>query len=457
MNRNLPALRVSPKDGRYLETEDGTPFIPIGLNLCFPRFVEDEGEILGKMKKWMGSLAAHGGNFFRLWLSHPAFDVECVQSGVYEEGKARRIDAVFAMAAEAGLYVNVCLEHFRSLDTPPPAFPGAASFGKPLHHRKNGGAAETMTEFWRGAESRSRFKKKIAWMAARWGALKHVAVWELWNEVNAVEGEGYEAWTVEMLAELKRCFPQRITMQSLGGWETLREKDTYARFLPMAHNDLSVVHRYLNEGGDREVAGGPIDVLAAGAVRDARSLGTTRPILHGEGGAVEPHHAARFRHYEADRDGAILHDVLFAPFFAGAAGSGQIWHWDFYVDSLSLWPHFARFAEAIKGVDPLEERFEPRFVETATLRIHGLLGKKTALLWLRDPANDWRTEFEKKIAPAVLAGVEIDLAALGLSGGAKAAECYDPWKHVWTASDKVPEKNLRLPSFQRSLVVRIAR
>ena len=42
--------------------------------------------------------------------------------------------------------------------------------------------------------------------------------------------------------------------------------------------------------------------------------------------------------------GIILHDVLFAPFFAGAAGPGHCWHWNVYVDRNNLWHHFARFA-----------------------------------------------------------------------------------------------------------------
>ena len=31
-----------------------------------------------------------------------------------------------------------------------------------------------------------------------------------------------------------------------------------------------------------------------------------------------------------------LHDVLFAPFFAGSAGTGQIWHWNTYVERHEL-------------------------------------------------------------------------------------------------------------------------
>ena len=45
----------------------------------------------------------------------------------------------------------------------------------------------------------------------------------------------------------------------------------------------------------------------------------------------------------------------FAPFFAGAAGSGQCWHWDRYVDKMNLWHHFGRFAEIVKGLDPPAE------------------------------------------------------------------------------------------------------
>ncbi len=110
MSSQSLAIKVSLKDGRYLEKEDGSPFVPVGLNLCFPRFVNDEAEILKKMEGWIRSLAANGGNFFRLWLSHPAFDVECEKSGVYEETKAQRVDLVFAMAAEHGIYLNVCME-----------------------------------------------------------------------------------------------------------------------------------------------------------------------------------------------------------------------------------------------------------------------------------------------------------------------------------------------------------
>ena len=90
-------VRVSPRDNRYLELSDGTPYIPIGLNLIAPNTREEEG--LARMDEWMGKLSAHGGNFLRVWISSPFWDVEHRESGVYDEQKAQRIDELLRLAA----------------------------------------------------------------------------------------------------------------------------------------------------------------------------------------------------------------------------------------------------------------------------------------------------------------------------------------------------------------------
>ena len=84
-----------------------------------------------------------------------------------------------------------------------------------------------------------------------------------------------------------------------------------------------------------------------------------KPVILAESGAVEPRHSGPFKLYAADRDGTLLHDILFAPFFAGAAGPGQIWHWDAYVAKNDLWWHFGRFRDVVKGIDPAEEFYTP--------------------------------------------------------------------------------------------------
>ena len=48
--------------------------------------------------------------------------------------------------------------------------------------------------------------------------------WELWNEVNAVRGGDYLAWTEAMLAELHKRFPRNLCVQSLGSFDAARAR-----------------------------------------------------------------------------------------------------------------------------------------------------------------------------------------------------------------------------------------
>jgi hypothetical protein len=173
-----------------------------------------------------------------------------------------------------------------------------------------------------------------------------------------------------------------------------------------------------------------------------------------ESGAVEPSHAGPFKLYAKDREGILLHDVLFAPFFSGAAGAGQIWHWDSYVDKNNLWRHFARFAAAVKDIDPPSEQFTPSQLAHPRLRVYALKGRRTLLLWCRDSENNWRTELEQGMAPQLCADFKLDLAELiGQSRPARAS-IYDPWKDLWSESTLQGSK-VSLPPFTRSLVVRV--
>ena len=55
-------VRISPRDARYFELSDGRPYIPIGLNMCWPPWPCNK---MGAMEDWIKNLAANHGN-------HPA-------------------------------------------------------------------------------------------------------------------------------------------------------------------------------------------------------------------------------------------------------------------------------------------------------------------------------------------------------------------------------------------------
>jgi hypothetical protein len=367
----------------------------------------------------MEQLQANGGNYMRVWLSNPFFDVEHARCGDYDETKAKRVEALLAIAARRGIRVKLCLEHFRHLGDG-----GQAWAAKPLHLVANGGTATDISDFFNGTASREQFKKKLAWFAQRFGDNPTVFGWELWNEINAVQGGDYLSWTEIMLPELHRLFPRNLAMQSLGSYDGEYARGPYRRLATMPGNDVAQVHRYLDLGAKLAVCHGPMDLLAADAVRELLSQQPGSPVLLAESGAVEPSHSGPFKLYNQDTNGVLLHDVLFAPFFAGAAGPGHIWHWDYYVAKQNLWWHFGRFAETIKDLDPPAEHFQPDLLLHPRLRVYVLKGQHTVLLWCRDAQNTWRRELAEGKAPDPVEGAVLDLGPLRLAK--VSVRLYDP-------------------------------
>ena len=444
-------VRVSPRDARYLELSDGRPYVPIGMNMVHPDAREsDKAGGLKCMETWFSKLSQNGGNYTRIWLSAGFWDVEHARSGEYDEAQAKRIDALLALARKHGIRLKLCLEHFRSLDSKYHQKWAA----KPIHLIANGGPAANTTDFMDGERSRAQFKRKLAWYAQRFGDRPEIFGWELWNEVNCVAGGDVAAWSEVMLAELHRLFPKNLAMQSLGSFDSDWGLKPYERLSTMPGNDVAQVHRYLDCGAKYEICHGPVDVFAADAVRRLLDHKPGRPVILAESGAVEPRHAGPFKLYAKDTAGIILHDVLFAPFFAGAAGPGHCWHWNQYVDRNDLWHHFARFAAVVKDLDPPAESFQPMQLPHSRLRVYVLKGKRTVLLWCRDSQNDWRSELADGKTPETLAGLKLDLSAVLAGVKPTSAKTYDPWKDKWSAT-KLSGNAVTLPVFSRSIVIRM--
>jgi len=453
IDSNSPYVRVSPRDHRYLELSDGKPYIPIGLNMISPPNVRrGEDEALRGMEAWLASLSSNGGNYIRVWVSNDFWDVEHERSGVYDEAKARRIDRMLDLCRKYGIRVKLTMEHFRSIGGGRQAWAD-----KPLHNLANGGTAQSVADFFDGEPSRSLFKNKIAWYGERYGNQPVVYGWELWNEINAVSGGGnIMAWTEIMLAELHKTFPKNMAMQSLGSFDNTRWRDLYRQHSNLPGNDIAQVHRYLDLGANWDVCKGPVDVLAAEAVREIKSYEPGRPIVLAESGAVEPSHSGPFKLYGVDKEGTLLHDILFAPFFAGAAGGGQIWHWDSYVAPNDLWFQYGRFAETVRGLDPPAEAFEPSMLKHDRLRVYVLNGKRTLLAWCRDTKNTWESELKNGEKPEQLRNVTVDFGPV-LSGKApRSVRVYDPWANRWSNA-RLKNGKLTFPACSRSIVVRMAR
>ena len=444
-------VRVSRRDSRYLELEDGQTFVPNGCNICWPGRNSDA---LAYGKHLLDQLADHGANFARLWLSSGGFDIE-TSAGVYDDAVIDRARQFIAHAKSRGIRVKMTFEHFRYIlpEREKEHLLSSDVFARKIYHPTQGGPVETMQAYLDSEPGRRLFLNKLDLWAKYFADEPAVFGWELWNEMNCIHANGWVEWTRLMLGELKKRFPRHLVMQSLGSLDNDGQALDYAALSKVETQDIAQVHRYLDEGAPYPVCSGPVDASVAESLARMRGWYPAKPLLLAEAGAVEPRHAGPWRYYRADADGIILHDVLFGGFFAGGCGGGQNWHWDSYVDKNGLWPQFAGFARATARFDPAAHHAQVFAADddSGRVRAHGLHGPSITAAWIRDARNDWRSEFEHGKKPEQVDGIQISLPT---PAGPVEARCYNPWTDVWSAAT-IENGKVSLPSFKRSIVVYI--
>ncbi|MBN1846110.1 MAG: cellulase family glycosylhydrolase [Sedimentisphaerales bacterium] len=433
---------VSQRDRRYFELSNGSPYIPIGFNLV-PAPNEEEFEKLFRI------MAENQVNYCRIWLGHGDWNVEHEHCLQFDPGRAATLDRFLSLARKNGIHIKMCLEYFREIRAERNRWSDNL-----LYHQANGGPYDGMHDYLSSQKGRSHFKAKLDWYADRYAQNPAVFAWELWNEMDAVRGSEWRDWTKEMLGELRRRFPRHLAVQSLGSYDHQNKRPSYQTLCLLRDNDVAQVHRYLDEGAGWEICHGPVDVLAAQAVGELIAFQADKPVILTETGAVKPSHSGCSALYAKDRDGVLLHDMLFAPFFSGAAGTGHVWWWRQALEEPNLWHHFARFAEAVKGIDPAAEHFEPALRSTDRYRLYVLKGRRTIMAWCRDSQNDWKNELVLSHPPQTRNGMEIDLGPYVPAARKARARIYDPWKNRW--QDKTIESGrVTLDEFTRSVVIRV--
>src|SRR5664279_489681 len=211
-------IEVSKANPSYFQFSDGSPYIPIGINLVSPdnRYKNNPDSALFEYGQWMKKLSENGGNYLRVWLSSSFWDIEDQKAGEYNESKAQRIDKLIEMAKKYNIRIKVTLEHFRSLTMKENPQSWAV---KSVYHRSKGGPLDSIQQFLTSATGQKLFLDKADFYQRRYHSDTIFFGWELWNEMNAVSvpvDSVFFAWNVKMLNEIKQRFPENLVMQSLG-------------------------------------------------------------------------------------------------------------------------------------------------------------------------------------------------------------------------------------------------
>jgi len=443
---NRGYVRVSRRDPRFFELDDGTPFFAIGQDVAFvgPMQRVTPGRVGGVLRR----MAGNGANYARVWTccgdwamslepgrggagpsdgrsrAAPAPDAPRGM-GVYNQPDAAILDRVVAEAEAAGIRLQLCLltrdRYMGRLKQP-----DGPDYAAAIRDARN----------------------LLRYAIARWGASTAVAAWEYWNEQDPGLPAG--RFYADLGAFVAGTDPWRH-LRSTSAWAPAPKDWT--------HPDLDVadLHWYLRPNWNELWK----DAAAAVADRAAflRSRAPARPALLSEFGlADEKWGPSPFM--KQDRDLLHVHDALWASAMSGLSGTVMFWWWE-RLDEMDGYRHYRPLADFVAGIPWTTGGL--RSIDAAVspaprLRVAGLQGAGGAWAWLSDADAAWWNVVVDGRAPQEVRGAALSVA--GLADGEYDAGWWDTTAGRVLREDRVAVRagrlDLAVPPFLRDIAVRIA-
>ncbi|MCX7777386.1 MAG: DUF5060 domain-containing protein [Armatimonadetes bacterium] len=312
----------------HLQFDDGTPFVPVGLNVCW------SGNDLSLYEKWFSSMGQNGANFARIWLVRWNMGLEWTPGdgsgmylglGKYALDNAWRIDELIRIAERNGVYLMLCLGYHGELADRPLYF-GEQAWDKNPYNRKSGGPCDKPSDFWTNPEARRFYKQRLRYIVARYAHSPNVLAFEFWNEVYA------PAHWIQEMAQYMR------SIDIYGHLLTTTYGDDAVWQLP--EMDFTQTHWY-GDGSQRDC------VERIFKIHRLHLQRYRKPFLLGEFGIDW-----RTSDLTYDPKGNALHwhNGVWSSLMSGGMGTACVWYWDNYIDRLNLWHHFRPVADFVNLV-----------------------------------------------------------------------------------------------------------
>jgi hypothetical protein len=430
--------------GNYLVCDDGSDLFLIGQNVCW---------YTGSRKTldydvWFEKMAENGMNYARIWMAPWAFAVEWSdRAGRYDLKEAWRLDYVFKLAEEKGIYLMLCLVNHGQLKA------GENWSGNP-YNRARGGPLSSPEQFFTDPAAKDLFKKRLRYLVSRYAYSTHLLAWEFFNEVDLTDNynpANVASWHVEVASYLRSIDPygHLITTSFAGP----AEGDPVWRTSVL---DFTQTHLY--GPGFRDLA----QAVSNEIKRKLSAYG--KPTLIGE-------FAADWRWFDSplyykDREGVEIHEGIWASCMSGSFGTAMLWWWDVYVEPFNLYYHYAALRRFLTGVCFSRAGFtelDYRVVENEKVNasntgfeVFGLRNGTFAMGWVKNKDYNWFNAVNNYTLKTV-GGVDVELP--GFNAGSYLFEVWDAYSGEKTWATRVESSNGRLiveiPSFLKDVSFKI--
>jgi hypothetical protein len=382
-------VKPSSSNPRYFQLGSGKTFVPIGLNLCWP---DKSG--LPSYEARFAKLQSVGGNFARIWTTQER-RLETREAGLghYDVHSAAFYDGVLEFAGKHGIRTMLTFDDYRVLaktdyfnahwDTSP-------------YNAANGGPLKEPTDFFTDPLSRKLYKQRLRYLVARYTAYPSLAIWELYNEQDNIPKPGVPTeWFREMTAYLASIDPYHHPITTSYSWDDKPEV--------WESPAVGLTQRHLYGQGDT------VDFVTMIEENSRKLDAFGKPRMIGEFGITwkEPDIAL-----DKSKKGTPLHDALWASIMTGDSGGALTWWWDNYLEPLNLWPVFIGISRFVAPIDFAHRSFRPLPLRVQGLTALALQDATTGetLLWLHDPASNWKNDAEG-MAPRQWENTTVELPA----------------------------------------------
>ncbi|NQU41782.1 DUF5060 domain-containing protein [bacterium] len=452
-------LQIDQDDPTYLSFTSGEFYLPLGLIVRSPaddrrqydyEFEDRAAQGTYAYDTYFQGMADAGINFSRVWMaawwtalewSH-GYRRDYPGLGRYNQLNAWRMDYVLDLAEELGIYVDITLHNhgqFRGSNFDSEWYDNAYYSGQ-------GGVVDRAEEFWTDPVARSYVRKRLRYLAARWGSSPAVAWWEMCNEVDLVseyESTRIRDWHREMARYLKEVDP----------WtHIVTTHYTSGRF------DLSVMGLPEMEIAQSTAYRSDMIERCVEMYTDHAIFG--KPVFVNEFGVGQSHAELQ----------SNLHAGLWASSVMPFCGPALFWWWP-YVHEKNEYPQFSAIRRFHEGEDyrgrdyHLTQVWLPREAgrDDKTLEAIGMQNTVSARIWLYDPLL-YRLDTPGAFASSEERTVPPEPVVLdGLQPGEYTVEFWDTWegKPIHDQTLRIRHKGggfrFQAPKFERDLAVKIER
>lgn len=339
-------IGVAP-NRRYFSFSDATPYFPIGHNLHWSW--QGSGG-WHAYERWFDSLAASGGNYARLIVDVPWFvGLEWEVPGDYSAAQehAYRLDQILDLAAAHGIRLQLVLlwsQSLREYNGPPvlvPAEPArpdtSVDWDNNPYNSARGGFLSVPSQFFNNETAVSLFRRRLRYIAARWGYSPDVFAWELTDELDRVTSNDdiTVLWVQDMVSYLREVDQNRHLI-------TVGSRSANDRLLSTPLLDFTQTRVYQSLPIESTFEQVPTVVAS---LRRALLLNNTPSLLTGF--SLNPWYEPT----ESDPAGVHFQNTLWASVLAGASGGAASEWGSTYVIPRGLQRYYAPLAAFVAGVD----------------------------------------------------------------------------------------------------------